>query len=140
MKKFLATILALVYLTSSAGATLHLHYCMDKLVAWYLSESNKKDKACPYCGMPATSESQHCGKQASGCCKDELKQVKLEGDQKIAESSLPLLHIHGEIITPLVADFSAPRNAALTVKYPVNNAPPRTGNISLFILNCIFRI
>lgn len=133
------TIVALVYLTSSVGATVHLHYCMDRLVALDLSEKNNKNRDCSYCGMAPTSGNQHCGMQSAGCCKDELKQVKLEGDQKVAESSFLLLCTHDEI-TPLVADFSVRRIAALAEKYLVTNAHPRSGNISLFILNCIFRI
>ena len=37
MKKLLITILALVYLTVSSGATVNLHYCMGKLMSWDLS-------------------------------------------------------------------------------------------------------
>src|SRR5882724_8707940 len=87
MKKFLVTILALVYLTSSVGATLHLHYCMDKLVAWGLGHEKSDKKSCPNCRMSQSTTDKHCVKESKGCCKDTQKQVKLENDQKLTEVS-----------------------------------------------------
>lgn len=49
MKKFLVAILALLYLTTSTGATVHMHYCMGKLIDWGFTHS-KKD-SCENCGM-----------------------------------------------------------------------------------------
>src|SRR5688572_30125687 len=74
MKKLVVTILAFLYLSASVGATVHLHYCMDKLVnvgLWH-----KEEKQCGKCGMEKSDENN------KGCCKDEHKQVKLENDHK----------------------------------------------------------
>ena len=54
MKKVLAIILAFVYLTSSMGATVHLHYCMGKLASWSLIDHESKN--CAECGMVAPIE------------------------------------------------------------------------------------
>jgi hypothetical protein len=42
MKKILVSILAVFYLASSVGATVHLHYCMDKFINWSLLKGGDK--------------------------------------------------------------------------------------------------
>lgn len=141
MKKFLVTILAFVYLSSNIGATINMHYCMDKLVVWRLGDGKTKSKACPYCSMAKTSQDKHCGKESKGCCKDEQKIVKLENDQKISEASpFPFSQIPSEAITPVFFDYSVEYASSLTEEYPLTHAPPRTKDVSLFVLNCVFRI
>ena len=68
MKKFFAAILAILYFATTTGATVHLHYCMDKLVEQSLWHSEKDQ--CSKCGMDKSLEKK-------GCCKDEYKQVKV---------------------------------------------------------------
>jgi hypothetical protein len=70
MKKALALILLLVYFVVSTGFTVNLHYCMDRFHSWELGASNQE--ACATCGMK-TSDSE-------GCCRDEVKTVKLQQD------------------------------------------------------------
>ena len=77
MKKFIVSILAVLYLSSSIGATVHLHYCMDKLIGWSLE--HQKDNRCSKCGMIKKQK-------GKACCKDEYKQLKLQNDQKAAAS------------------------------------------------------
>lgn len=140
MKKFLVTILALVYLTASVGATVNMHYCMDKLVAWGLGQEKTGKKSCSYCGMAKTSQDKHCSKESKGCCKDEQKIVKLENDQKISDASFQFSQIPVEAITPVFSDYSFEYVSSLTEEYPLTHAPPRTQNVALFVLNCDFRI
>src|SRR5258705_4966948 len=141
MKKFLAAILAVIYLSTSMGATVHLHYCMDKLVAWGFGEKGMNKKSCPYCGMTkATNTDKHCGKESKGCCKDEQKQVKLENDQKVAEAAINLSQIPAEATAPIFTYYSFEYFSSLKELYPLTHAPPRTKNIALFVLNCDFRI
>ena len=54
MKKLLVTILALIYLGSSTGAMMHLHYCMGKLAE--TSFSKKNNATCNKCGMKTTQK------------------------------------------------------------------------------------
>ena len=49
------------------GATVHLHYCMNKFVG--ISLQDNKEDACSNCGMKARSKNK--------CCKNEHKQLKL---------------------------------------------------------------
>lgn len=69
MKKVLVLLLLVFYSASTIGATINMHYCMDKFTGYSFKEINK-DK-CPKCGMKNT-----------GCCKDEKKQIKLSADQQ----------------------------------------------------------
>lgn len=139
MKKLLVTILALVYLTTSIGATVHLHYCMEKLVGWELTTEGNETKGCSYCGMTAAHD-QHCENQGQGCCKDEVKQVKLDNDQKIGEFAFHFSPIPAETITATYINVPVASFSLLTQKYPVNNALRRCGDISLFVLNSVFLI
>ena len=139
MKRFIVAILAILYLTTSVGATVHLHYCMDKLVAWDLG-SKENNIACPYCGMAKTSiADEHCASDSKGCCKDEQKHVKIEKDQKATENNFDFSKVLFQAITisPLYINTSY---TATCVEYPISNSPPRTSPIPLFVRNCVFLI
>src|SRR5664279_5304158 len=86
MKKVLTTILAFVYLSTSMGATIHLHYCMGKLASWGLI--NHESKHCAQCGMVKQKSSPQGMTAKMDCCRDEHKQIKTDKDQKIVPSEL----------------------------------------------------
>lgn len=69
MKKIAVILLLVLYSASTIGATINMHYCMNKFAGYSFKEI-KKEK-CPKCGMKNT-----------GCCKDEKKQIKLSADQQ----------------------------------------------------------
>jgi hypothetical protein len=131
MKKIIVTIFAFLYLAVSCGATVHLHYCMGKLVEWEFW--HKKDSGkCSKCGM-AKSFSK------DGCCKDENKVVKIEKDQKVAEAILSLeLPFVAVIVsfdeTPVVPVFS------VTIENHFNHSPPRSNGVAVYLRNCVFLI
>ena len=127
MKKILASILAVLYLTSSVGATVHLHYCMDKLIKWSLIRDDG-DK-CDKCGMEKDGD----------CCKDENKLVKSSTDQNIASSAVQYIQILSVATT---IDFITPENhsTSLIEEYPICHAPPLLSTWDIYILNCVFRI
>lgn len=138
MKRIVAGILALLYLSTSLGATVHLHYCMGKLLSWGLVNHESKD--CGFCGMPKKADSNHCVSAKQGCCKDEHKQIKTGGDQKIFSSELQFLKVfnQGDVIRhPIHPDFLI---ASFLLTYPSTHAPPLTGEVAIFLLNGNFRI
>ena len=138
MKKFLATILAFIYLSTSMGATLHLHYCMGKLISWGLFDQNGKN--CAFCGMPKKTDNKHCGIATAGCCKDEHKQIKTDKDQKLVQSEYQALTIFPEAVADTnhkLLDFGI---SSITIGYPNVNAPPSPGKVPVFLLNRNFRI
>jgi len=131
MKKFFVAILAVLYLTSSSGATVHLHYCMGKLVKLGLSGS--AIKKCPKCGMTQSHESAE-----NGCCKDEQKQIKIEQDQKVTNISFNFIHSTPAVLT-YFSEQSEIKIISNSKSNPDSNAPLRS-QASLHILHCIFLI
>lgn len=128
MKKIVAFILALFYLSVSTGTSVHLSYCMGKLVTeglWH-SGSNK----CNTCGME---------KKDNGCCKDEFKQLKIDSDQTLPEPGLKV----PETISFASLDVDGPSFTcvpAVTISILQYKAPPETGKTATYIRNRVFRI
>jgi hypothetical protein len=130
MKKLLVTILALVYLTVSSGATVNLHYCMGKLMSWDLSSGSKTK--CGSCGMEKAGH--------KGCCNDEQKTLKVDKDQKASESAFQFLSISSIAIATTHTELPVIYTSTLVTDNPTAHAPPRLGGAPIFILNCNFRI
>lgn len=61
MKRFFAAILTILYLSSTFGATIDLHYCMGEFVSFSLS--GEQTGKCGRCGMETHG-------QDTGCCKN----------------------------------------------------------------------
>jgi hypothetical protein len=137
MKKVLATILAFVYLSSSMGATIHLHYCMGKLTSWGLI--NHENKNCEGCGMVKNTTAPHSKVAKMDCCRDEHKQIKTDKDQKLFPSeffkynNLSQAIVLNEPLTESIKAFS------ISIEYPNTNAPP-LNKLPLFVLYRNFRI
>lgn len=130
MKKFLVTILAFVYLTASSGATINMHYCMGKLMAWDLSQ--KQDDTCGTCGMGKTGH--------KGCCKDEQKIIQIEKDQKISESTFRVFNLSSEIISLTYYNLPSVYSSSIITANLVANPPPDLYTVPIFLRNCNFRI
>ncbi len=131
MKKILVAILAVLYLTSSAGATVHLHYCMGKLVDWGLWQTHIK--ICPKCGMTQSHESAE-----NGCCKDEQRQIKIEQDQKVTNTSFNFIQAAPAVLT-YFSELSEIKIISISKINPASHAPLRS-QVSFHILHCIFLI
>ena len=129
MKKIVAIFFLLTYGFTSIGATVHLHYCMNKFVGASLWQSN--NNKCGKCGMTE--------KNNKGCCKDEHKQIKLKTEhQKSAITQYFQFIGTPALITP-VAEFNF-KGTAGSLTFPVSNAPPKIPRERLYILLCVFLI
>ena len=133
MKKVTVTILAILYMSASIGATINLHYCMGKLSGSDLWKGNDKSNKCGACGMLKA-------RSKKGCCKDEQKQVKLNTDQKIVDYFLKLIPISYTAILPNYITYQENLIPTLIEEYPIANGPPLRQTVPIFILNCVFRI
>ena len=134
VKKILVAIIAILYLGSSSGATLHLHYCMGELMGATVELGQQADKICDSCGMP---KSQAAGK---GCCKDEHKAIQLSKDQKAAAAYMQLLQSAVAVEPQSYPDAAAVQLAQVVLTGALAHAPPGTGQPPLFIRNCVFRV
>ncbi|HEV8079370.1 MAG TPA: hypothetical protein VGP43_01560 [Chitinophagaceae bacterium] len=126
MKKFLVTILAIVYLGVSSGVAMTIHYCMGKVSSVELLTHNDK---CSKCGMKA----------GTGCCKDDFKIFKLNDAHKLISNDIniftPVAIIDNSksifdsnvFLTQITSDFN-------------NHSPPVSQGISLNVLYSVFRI
>ncbi len=132
MKKILAAILAVIYLGTSTGATVHMHYCMGKLADWGLGHN--KSKTCGECGMEKTEE------KDNGCCKDEHKFVKNDGDQKIAEAGFQMMQLASVALPVSFVEIPDNNFSSVTEENPISHAPPRSTGVAVYILNRTFLI
>ena len=128
MKKFTIAILALLYIGTSAGVTVHMHYCMGKLADWGLGHT--KSKTCSKCGM----------EKSHGCCKDEYKLVKNDSDQKITEPGFQPVQLTASALAAAFVELPVNVFSSLTEKNSFIHAPPRSSGIAVYIRNCVFLI
>lgn len=131
MKKVSIAILAILYISTSVGATVNMHYCMGKLANWGFGEI--KSKTCGKCGMKKSD-------QDNGCCKDEQKFIKNDTDQKTAKTDFQITQAPGVYIPVSFFEMPAVDISAITEENPVSNAPPRYSKVAVYIRNCVFLI
>jgi len=133
MKKVLVTILAIIYLGTSTGATIHMHYCMGELADWSLS-SSKGSKKCGKCGMEKVAN------EDNGCCKDEQKFLKNQSDQKFTGLNFETIQLIGLALPVSFIDSIDILASSIIEGNPVSHAPPQNTGPAIYIRNCVFRI
>ena len=132
MKRILLTFLAIFYLGIPQGATVYFHYCMGELVQLGMTDSKKS--TCEFCGMTQKES------EEESCCKDEVKQTKVDNSQKTA-----LVHYQFEqtpVIIPknIIWHANAVQIPLELNKTSLSNAPPLRQHVPVFIRNCTYRI
>lgn len=130
VKKFFTVILALLYLATTSGATVHLHYCMGKLIEKELWAA--EDESCSQCGMEKDS------RPGNDCCKDEQQLVKIEKEHQKTETVFQPLQIVSQV--PSYTELTPVTFSSITEENPTSNAPPFSNRLALFKRNCVFRI
>ena len=128
MKKLFASILLLVYFTVSTGFVVSVHYCMDKVDSVQLGDTSA-DK-CGKCGMHIES--------SDGCCKDDVKMIKMQVDQSFAKIAVPDFSLHLAVLQAdeyyVVAYTNTPEE-----KHPLAHGPPISKQ-DTYLQNCVFRL
>ncbi len=132
MIKLITVIFAVLYLGTSTGATVHMHYCMGELADWGLGHN--KSKTCSNCGMEKSDE------KDNGCCKDEHKFVKNDTDQKTAQVSFDLMQIVATALPVSFIEIPAANFTKVKEENPFSHAPPRSNGVAVYIRNCTFLI
>ncbi len=129
MKKILSGITILLYVVMSCGVMINLHYCMGRFQSFDLYSVEKND--CSKCGMPMN--------KAHGCCKDEVKIVKLQDDQNKSTVSYEIKNVETPVIIPsgFIAAFVI--NPNIWLQQEVHSPPLLTGQDAC-LLHCVFRI
>lgn len=128
MKKILASILLILYVSISSGVVINLHYCMNKLDSAKLGMA--KSDSCNRCGMPT--------EEANGCCHDELKIIKIQDAQKVSQLNYDSHTLQVDLI-PQSELFEQYVISADQVIFSENHSPPLSKQ-DTYLLNCVFRI
>jgi hypothetical protein len=132
MKKLLVAIIAFLYISTSIGASVHVHYCMGKLADWGFGHNEAKN--CSKCGMEQSI------KKSTGCCKDKNSYLVNTGDQRNTESAIQMAQQIAVALPVSFIEIPAADIPSLTEENPISNAPPRSAVVAIYIRNCVFRI
>lgn len=129
MKKIFSTITVFLYFAMSCGIIVNLHYCMGSFQSYDLYTSVKK--SCDRCGMPLDKK--------HGCCKDEIKIIKLQNDQRTTQLSYDFRKIETPVIVPtgfIAASINKIDGLSDSYQYP----PPLLTDGDIYLQHCVFRI
>jgi hypothetical protein len=128
MKKVIALILTLVYLSTSSGMVLNVQYCMGELSSVKV-EGFSRDK----CKCAASEKS-------FGCCSNEYKVAKIKEPHAASI-------IHYSIDAPVANTTSgvslinySPTLSAGQLIRSSDSSPPLRTSPHIYIKNCVFRI
>ena len=125
MKRYALLILATFYLLISSGVTVNVHYCMGKLAS--LGLLTHDSKKCSNCGM-----------DNSGCCKDEVKILKIQDNQNTTSSFVAIPKV-AVSIPSYTADVPQTLALSRSIHSSADHSPPLSGH-SFQSLFCIYRV
>ena len=131
VKRFLSTILIILYCTTITGATIQMHYCMGDLVE--INFFHNEDEPCSNCGMDKEKG------EKSGCCNNKNEFVKSDHSQLAGEASFTLLKTFSQALPVFFLD-KPDYFSSVTEENPMANAPPRKPDIPIFKRNCVYII
>jgi hypothetical protein len=137
MKKVIASILAVLYLSTSTGATVHFHYCMNRLVGWGLADG--ESKYCETCGMAKKTVMDGCSVGMKDCCHDEHMHFQSDRAQKPAQSWVEWKLTPALAVLPFIG-WNEPVAVTPSQLSPVGNGPPIAVRVPVFLRNSNFRI
>lgn len=130
MKKTILSITLISYLIVTCGVMVNFHYCMDRLASTEFFGAAVK--VCGKCGM-----NMH---KSKGCCRDEVKIIKMEVDQKAASHiSFDLPALDAMVCLPSQFITTSFINVKETRHYH-NHSPPLLTEQDTYLKNSVFRI
>jgi hypothetical protein len=130
MKKIIVILLLIAYGVSSFGATIHEHYCMNKLV------SSSLDNKIGGCGSKSMMGEMQKGK----CCKHTFKQVKVENHYKDALAGMSYEKFISAAIPSYYYLATTENILSTTNNTYFKQAFRRKTNNKIYILDCVYRI
>jgi hypothetical protein len=130
MKKIIASITFVCYLAVTSGIIVNFHYCMNRLASMQLFAV--ESEICPTCGMKTN--------KLHGCCRDEVKIVKMEVDQKATSNfsfELPAIDDIGQLPSAFLVTAYYNVNE---LRHYHNHSPPLLTEQDTYLQNGVFRI
>ena len=134
MKKLFLYLLSFIFIITSSGVMVNMHYCMGKLAGTSMSLVSNTTKKCDKCGMEKSK------KKGKGCCHDSKKLIKNVVDQNIANSFFNI--DHQLALLPTSSDFETV-SIVVSVNAKQSNyshAPPDQLGVPIYIADCSFLI
>ena len=130
MKKTIFAISFLCYFVVTSGIVFNYHYCMRRLISVHLFEGSPD--VCGKCGMETHD--------SNGCCRNEIKVVKLVQDQSnVALITIEIPSVKEVVSLPsefLVASF----HNVFEKRHFHNHSPPLLSEQDTYLQNNVFRI
>lgn len=121
MKRLLTGILAIIYLSFSAGATVHLHYCMGEFVNYSLFEEH--DGTCGKCGMEKHESGNGCCKDVSVVFKSDEKYIPVQPAYDFPVSLATITHASTDLLSTIIFQNNSPKNLYPDFVPPGINCP-----------------
>lgn len=135
MKRLIAIPLMFLYLISTSGTMLQLHFCNQKIESWSINTSAKDD--CFAESEMANTQPSSFKFENQSCCSDQTVIVKTITDQ-ISPTSLKILQFTTPAIVPnkiILSQFQLPSSLAANVVFDSNAPPGLWQEIPLFKLH-----
>ena len=120
-------------MSGAMGATVHMHYCMGKLVDTSLMHDD--EHLCGKCGMKKST-------QKKGCCKDEQKTFKTTDHQLAKENTTAPAVVCPDLLSSCGAaiGYSTRDESNIQLITYTDNPPELWRSCPIFILDRNFRI
>lgn len=134
MKRLFLYILSFIFIITSSGVMVNMHYCMGKVAGSSISLINHVSSKCDKCGMEKSKT------KGKGCCRDSNKLVKNTIDQKLANSSIKIDNQFVNLFSFENNEFkiiSFPPSDSITIRY---HAPPLYCGVPNYISHCSYLI
>ena len=130
LKQKLALALCTFYLFSVIGLALSIHFCGGKLASISVNSGQAKCKFC---------KAEQASKKDDGCCKNTKVEVKVKDSHQTEDSAkLPKVFSLETLLPPHTSHFFKKVLPSFFCRVE-NKAPPKSTQISLHLLNCVFR-
>ncbi len=130
MKKFFAAILTLLYVSTSTGATVYMHYCKNNLVGKGLGYH--ASKTCNKFKIEKTSQ------QGLDCCKNENKFFKSQTNEHATIAVRTLKHTVAVALPVSYVVIPSFDISTIVNENSVSPSPPETNSVAIYIRNCVF--
>jgi hypothetical protein len=130
VKKIIIGILAVLYLITTSGVVVTLHYCMGKLSSAEYGVA--KVDFCDKCGMKESNKKK-------GCCHTENKIYKIADSHNYVKASVDFSKTTITLPSPLYT-FEQPIEGIEKVLALQYHSPPDNRSTSVYLYNCVFRI
>jgi hypothetical protein len=127
MKKIVAGILSVIYITVTSGIVVNIHYCMGRInnIDYTYNNSNK----CCKCGM----------ENKKGCCHNEFKMIRLADDQQVAKANISIAQFPADI-NVMAVNLLQPAQGSEKITALDYHSPPDKRLSSVYLHDCVFRI